>query len=1576
MKKTYKRILAATLASILVWNTCEWQPRAPAGSKVYQIEEVKALPESVLHQEVPYGTKYKDLELPDKLSMRIWAEDAPDGEDGVEDEDGAEKIATPSELRSEDEEAETEKTSQKLSLSETDGTVRKASPSEAGVTEKSEIGGVDDTEQKASPSDADETKTGKNWKDVKVRWVLDETFSEKDTYDGKTPGVYVFDAELKSSRYELNTGFLPRIEVTVLPEKKLPQILSWEWIDEQEALIDGELQLAVTEEDQIPFEEIVSMLPEQILANVRENDENDEPAEKEIALSGWNCAEYKEDEEGKYPTEGEFLFEAKLPEGYELDADAEALQVKVVLEEPEIMPLAVGAVIAIFDENGKINNNFKFSENNTYQGNGYDIEKVDEDNFILTLRGIHAQGIQLLEGKWMVVLKGANNTLSGISSSSYSYHHGFYISKLASATFEGDGNLTVNGTQDGLVIEKNSSLTMKGTGKIEVSSTEDNGANYGGLVISNGGSLTVESGTLVIKGKERGLLTAGWSNINISGGEVTAEGNTQSFYQARGASLCITGGSVIYNGDIVQQGGNIELNGETSTLTVNGDFYMGAAGGNNKVELKAGKLKLNGFLNGPGTFTKTGGTLTGDGSLEDDKKLDLSITVKNVSKTIKVGQKVDLESYFDLPSEHGTLSYTVSDGANFAHIDTESGKLIADSVGTIKVKVTSEATGFYKEATQEVTLTVEKGTLTGVSVEPYSGTYDGFEHDAVKVEVDGKTPSADMTIKYAKVKNGVVGEFTEKLPNVKDRADSGATYQVEISSKNYQTQTFVSGAVQIAPFDLNGAEVTLNKNEFTYNGENQVPTVTANISNGTPIPSDSYRVSYEKQENESWISCAACINAGTYRVILTAVDSQDNNFTGTVTSSTFEIKAKALTPSITGTLTKTYNASVNVNGDVKIILMDGSTQVEGVEASAVSISYEDPNAGDNKKITASGITITGENENGNYTLNQTTATAYGKIEKAQLQNVWVKQRGELHYSGTEQRAVVETHAEAPYSGDPVQFTYGLSPAPSAEFTESVPAFTNSGGYEVYYKASLANYEDKIGSLHITILPGDLKNASVTLSSETSVYTGEEQRPSVASVVLNGVTLPETDYEVLYRREQQSGFITPKEAGSYKVIVSGKDNLHGSAVEADFTITEKSIAGDDIEILLSETDLPYDVTEKHPTIKVMDHSRNEELILDTDYTVSMPQSIYPGENYEITISGQGNYGGTNKAYYNILRPDLKDAKVTVYGTYVYRGGAVEPDAKMVWVELNGTVVDPSEYEITYTDNTAIGTANVLIRAKESGNYVGSTSGTFEILDPKIHQDAVSSQVSVSPNSDNQTFTATIQAVDGAEYSFDGVNWSDNNQKTDCQPNTAYSAFIRMKETETSHVGPATELKFMTPELKKESSNNGSSRGSSGGHSSSSITTSATIRNDSVKGNVSSDKGILTGANNSTANDGYSHWMQDEHGWWLRFADNSYPKAAMRGTNGIAYAWEQINGNWWTFDENGYIKTGWLRDEDYGGWFYLDPERGMQTGWVLIDGKWYYFHPTSDGRKGILYVGRLTPDGYYVDENGVWDGKDRQ
>lgn len=153
-------------------------------------------------------------------------------------------------------------------------------------------------------------------------------------------------------------------------------------------------------------------------------------------------------------------------------------------------------------------------------------------------------------------------------------------------------------------------------------------------------------------------------------------------------------------------------------------------------------------------------------------------------------------------------------------------------------------------------------------------------------------------------------------------------------------------------------------------------------------------------------------------------------------------------------------------------------------------------------------------------------------------------------------------------------------------------------------------------------------------------------------------------------------------------------------------------------------------------------------------------------------------------------------------------------------------------------------------------------------------------------------------------------------------------------------------------------------------------SGVIRQDSVKGTIDSTAGIITGETNSFANDGKSHWMLDEHGWWLRFADNTYPKGSVRESGGISHSWELINGNWWAFDEAGYAKTGWLRDEDYGGWFYIDLEHGMQTGWVLLNGAWYYFNPVSDGKRGMMYAGQRTPDGYYVEKNGVWDGRKKQ
>lgn len=165
----------------------------------------------------------------------------------------------------------------------------------------------------------------------------------------------------------------------------------------------------------------------------------------------------------------------------------------------------------------------------------------------------------------------------------------------------------------------------------------------------------------------------------------------------------------------------------------------------------------------------------------------------------------------------------------------------------------------------------------------------------------------------------------------------------------------------------------------------------------------------------------------------------------------------------------------------------------------------------------------------------------------------------------------------------------------------------------------------------------------------------------------------------------------------------------------------------------------------------------------------------------------------------------------------------------------------------------------------------------------------------------------------------------------------------------------------------SSSSGSSKGGSGGSSSSSQ--SGTTTKDPVKGYVNSVSGIVTGSGS-----GYSSWVSDNTGWWLKYADGSYAKGSITtdaaGKQIEIQHWEFINGKWFAFGASGYIMTSWIYDPEYKNWFYIDVNRGMLTGWQLLNNKWYYFNPVSDGTRGRLFVNTTTPDGYKVGADGAW------
>lgn len=604
MKKKYKRALAAALAAVMIWNTCDWHPQALAGSSVQYIEEVKELSDEILHQEVPYGTKYKDLELPDKLKVRVLAEEAPDEEDSAEDKDGAEKIATPSELQSGDGEVETEKRSQTLSSSETDGTVRKASPSEVDVIEKSEIG-EDDTEQKASPSDADGTKTDKNWKEVKVRWVLDETFSEKDTYDGKTPGIYVFDAELKSSRYELDTGFLPRIEVTVLPEEKGPAIIGFSELDEAVAVQklplgakESDIDIVLPDTLEVELEEADETLAEDsqnvhLVEAVDKDTEKDTEAETAVwQISGitWKLDEeqgdlsefhggisekdyFEEFDENGEPVETStktwagyaeenqdyngcaYVYTPVLPEKYSLGEEAELPEICVLVGEMQLMTLA-GGEYNLNNEPLLINSDKKDEFNGKTITGNYCPSTWPRDH--LDIKG----GITIDNVTVDLTIKDVTIKSGGAGARGWDLA-GIYLkgNALLNLTIEGDNTLL--GLEHGAGIEVEKGATLVITEQSDGSLRAVGGA-YGAAGIGGKAGST---------GYEGANEEYGTGKIIIKGGTIEAEGGAYWVY-----AYNYHGGAGIGTG-LYGIGGTIEILGGRITATGGKQTGAGIGGG-------------------------------------------------------------------------------------------------------------------------------------------------------------------------------------------------------------------------------------------------------------------------------------------------------------------------------------------------------------------------------------------------------------------------------------------------------------------------------------------------------------------------------------------------------------------------------------------------------------------------------------------------------------------------------------------------------------------------------------------------------------------------------------------------------------------------------------------------------------------------------------------------------------------------------------------------------------------------------------------------------------------------------------
>ena len=129
-----------------------------------------------------------------------------------------------------------------------------------------------------------------------------------------------------------------------------------------------------------------------------------------------------------------------------------------------------------------------------------------------------------------------------------------------------------------------------------------------------------------------------------------------------------------------------------------------------------------------------------------------------------------------------------------------------------------------------------------------------------------------------------------------------------------------------------------------------------------------------------------------------------------------------------------------------------------------------------------------------------------------------------------------------------------------------------------------------------------------------------------------------------------------------------------------------------------------------------------------------------------------------------------------------------------------------------------------------------------------------------------------------------------------------------------------------------------------------------------------------------------WTKEDTGGW-RFSDGSRAYRNEWAAVVNPFADEAAGQNlfdWFRFDKDGLLVTGWFKDLD-GNFYYLNPQSDgtmgrMFTGWNWIkedkgNTYCYFFNENSNGAKGALVCSKITPDGYSVDAFGRWtkDGR---
>ena len=748
-----------------------------------------------------------------------------------------------------------------------------------------------------------------------------------------------------------------------------------------------------------------------------------------------------------------------------------------------------------------------------------------------------------------------------------------------------------------------------------------------------------------------------------------------------------TNASFIYDGESKTLGVTvIDTNGKELSSGVGNDYTLSGntktATGGYTATVSANNINYTGSIDVPFTINVSNDgyyicsiadqTYTG-GQIKPDELSPSQITVKKmVNATPDDNDPVLSSSYYRIVYSNninvGIATVTAIGKGGYDFMATQTFKIIQKNINnaSVTVDLDDNESFTYNGSVQKPTMTVKDGTMTLVENKDY--TYAG--------------------------------------------ETNAGTHAITISGMgNYNgTKTFNASGddkFTIQQLSLNGANITLSNSSYVYDGTAKTPTV-EQVKIGTFIvPSTEYTYTGGYSNNTAAGTATVTVSPSTTGNLS---DSKTANYTIdrkpvsdlniTLSSTTFSYNGSAQGPTV-----DVYDPGIIVSSNPKKLTKDTDytlTFNSGVDSDGKPLS---------SAVGSYTVTITGT---GNYigSVTKTYVINYGTSDSEFIVTVL----GTHTYTGNKITPAGTNDGNAT-EGVLVKRKVGTNPDsypildPATDYTLTYSNNTNAGTATVI--ATGKNNYQFVQTAEFTIDKQSVNVAGTSISisypsSATSLtYNGSPQTPIVSVTDANSRVMTEgTDFTV------NEGATN---AGNHTVTITGIGNYKDSKTStATYTISKLDIT--EATITLASSNYFFDDTAKEPSVEQV--KKGSVIVPASDYDVEYSNNTNKGTATVTVKPGTINLSATTNpsTTFEINARALTESMVTLpYASVQYDGTAKIPVPTVSDIPSGKTasIITADDYEVTYSDNTNVGTATVTVTAKR--NYSGVVKKTFKIVE---------------------------------------------------------------------------------------------------------------------------------------------------------------------------------------------------------------------------------------------------------------------